>query len=97
MTWLGSEISRFSLNIFLELFAANLINLGGIISTPVDFSVLNSLSIFLTSCSDIVNKEQAEFEGGRGGVRGNVIFYVLHWDDLHKGNCNSTILMLSVK
>ena len=27
-------------------FAANLTNLGGIISTPVDFSVLNAVSIF---------------------------------------------------
>ena len=47
-----------------KLFTANLTNLGGIVSTPADFSILNSLSIFLTSCSDIVNKEQVEFWGG---------------------------------
>ena len=41
-----------------------LTNLGGIVSTSTDFSVPNSLSTFLTSCSDIVKKEQVEFFGG---------------------------------
>ena len=29
--------------------------------TPIDFSVLNALIIFLTSCSNIGNKEEGEF------------------------------------
>ena len=44
-------------------FAYNLTDVGGIISTPVDFSLLNALSIFLSSCSDTGKKEEAEFWG----------------------------------
>lgn len=41
-------------------------------STPADFSVLNSLSNFLTSCADISNKEAGIVD----------FLYALHWHDL---------------